>query len=131
MKYMDLGNKSSLEFETCLQKLEKYKLKIKTVSDSLIELTNDLYELQNISDVYTKQDFPVIEMSKSVFNYNASPLKCVRADNEQFSTTSYSTKSKSKYDFEKPNFPSLPLSSQRLQGKRIFQLMNVEKLENT
>ena len=108
MKYMDLGNKSSLEFETCLQKLEKYKLKIKTVSDSLIELTNDLYELQNISDVYTKQDFPVIEMSKSVFNYNASPLKCVRADNEQFSTTSYSTKSKSKYDFEKPNFPSLP-----------------------
>ena len=29
-KYMDLGNKSSLEFENCLHKLQKYKHKIKT-----------------------------------------------------------------------------------------------------
>ena len=108
--YIDLGNKSSLEFENCLQKLQKYKHKIKTVSDSLIELTNDPDELQNISDIYTQQDFQVIEISKSVSNYNASPLKCLRADGEQFSITSYSTKSKSKYGYEKPNFPSLPLS---------------------
>ena len=56
-KYMDLGNKSSLEFETCLQKSQKYKHKTKRVSDSLIELTNDPNELQNISDIYTQQDF--------------------------------------------------------------------------
>ena len=36
-KYMDLGNKSRIEFETCLQKLQKYKHKVKTVSESLIE----------------------------------------------------------------------------------------------
>ena len=54
---MDIGNKSSLEFETCLQKLQKYKHKIKTVSDFLIELTNYPDELQNISDIYTQQDF--------------------------------------------------------------------------
>ena len=41
MKYMNLGNKSSLEFETCLPKLQKYIHKIKTVLDSLIQLTND------------------------------------------------------------------------------------------
>ena len=70
---MDLGNKSSLEFENCLQKLQKYKHKIKTVSDSLIELTNDPDELQNISDIYTQQDFLVIEISKSVSNYNHHP----------------------------------------------------------
>ena len=56
-KYMNLGNKSSLEFETCLQKSQKYKHKIKTVSGSLIELTNDPEELQNISDVYKQQGF--------------------------------------------------------------------------
>ena len=44
-KYMDLVNKSSLEFETCLQKLQKYKHKIKMVGDTLIELTNDPDEL--------------------------------------------------------------------------------------
>ena len=80
------------------------------VSDSLIELTNDLDELQNISDIYTQQDFRVIEISKSVCNFNVSSLKCLRADVEQFSTTSYFTKSKSKYGYEKPNFPSLPPS---------------------
>ena len=32
---MDLGNKSSLKFKTCLQKLNRYEDKIKTVSDSL------------------------------------------------------------------------------------------------
>ena len=62
-KYMDPGNKSSLEFETCLQKLQKYKHKIKTVLDSLIELTNDPDELQNISDIYPKKYFRVIEIS--------------------------------------------------------------------
>ena len=46
MKYMDLGNKRSLEFETMLQKLQKYEHKMKTVSDSLIELPNDPDELQ-------------------------------------------------------------------------------------
>ena len=35
---MNLENKSSLEFETCLQKLQKCRYKIRTVSDSLIEL---------------------------------------------------------------------------------------------
>ena len=70
---MDLGNKSSLEFETCLQKLQEFKHKIKTVSDSLIQLTNDPDELQNISDIYTKQDFLVIEIRKSVSNYNHHP----------------------------------------------------------
>ena len=93
---MNLGNKSSLEFETCLQKLQKYKPKIKTVSGSLIELTNDPDELQNISDFYTRQDFRVSEINKLVSNYNSSPLKFLRVDNEQFSKTSYSTKSKSK-----------------------------------
>ena len=44
-KYMDLVNKSSLEFETCLQKLQKYKHKIKMVGNTLIELTNDPDEL--------------------------------------------------------------------------------------
>ena len=44
-KYMDLVNKSSLEFETCLQKLQKYKHKIKMVGDTLIEFTNDPDEL--------------------------------------------------------------------------------------
>ena len=33
-KYINLGKKSGLELETCLQKLQKYKHKIKTVSDS-------------------------------------------------------------------------------------------------
>ena len=81
---MDLVNKSSLEFETCLQKLQKYKHKIKMVGDTLIELTNDPDELQNISVIYTQQKFRVIEISKSVPNYNASPLKCLRTDDEQF-----------------------------------------------
>ena len=45
---------------------------------------------------------------KLVSNYNPSPLKCLRADDEQLSITGYSTKSKSKYGYEKPNFPSLP-----------------------
>ena len=83
--------------------------KIKTVSDSLIELTNDPDELRNFSDIHT-QDFWVTKISKSVSNYNASPLKCLRADDEQFWITSYSTKSKSKYGYKKPNFPSLPFS---------------------
>ena len=96
-KYMDPGNKSSLEFETCLQKLQKYKHKIKTVLDSLIELTNNSDELQNVSDIHTEQDFQVTEISKSASNYNASPLKFLTADDEQFSITSYSAKSKSKY----------------------------------
>ena len=52
-KYVNLGNKSSLEFEACLQKLQKNKRKTKTVSDSLTELTNDTDELRNISDIYT------------------------------------------------------------------------------
>ena len=60
MKYMNLGNKSSLEFETCLPKLQKYIHKIKTVLDSLIQLTNDPDKLQNISDIYAQQDFRVI-----------------------------------------------------------------------
>ena len=47
-RYMHLGNKSSLELETCLQKSQKYKHKIKRVSDFLIELTNDPDGLQNI-----------------------------------------------------------------------------------
>ena len=52
--------------------LQKYKHKIKTVPDSLIESTNDPDELQNISDIYTQRDFRIIEISKSVSNYNAS-----------------------------------------------------------
>ena len=60
MKYMNLGNKSSLEFETCLPKLQKYIHKIKTVLDSLIQLTNDPDKLQNISDICAQQDFRVI-----------------------------------------------------------------------
>ena len=44
-KYMDVVHKSSLEFETCLQILQKYKHKIKTVGDALSELTNDPNEL--------------------------------------------------------------------------------------
>ena len=52
--------------------LQKYKHKIKTVLDSLIESTNDPDELQNISDIYTQRDFRIIEISKSVSNYNAS-----------------------------------------------------------
>ena len=55
---------------------------IKTVLHSLIELTNNPDELQDISDSYTEQDFRVIEISKSVSNYIASPLKCLRADDE-------------------------------------------------
>ena len=51
-----------------------------------------------------------IEISKSASKYIASPLKCPRADDEQFSVTSYFTKSKSKYDYEKPNFPTVLLS---------------------
>ena len=62
---MKLGNKSSLEFENCVQKLQKQKQKIKMVLDSLIELANDPDELQNISDIYTQQDFRVIEISKN------------------------------------------------------------------
>ena len=54
---MNLENKSNLEFETCLKKLQKYKHKIKTTLCSLIELINDPDELQNISDIYTQQDF--------------------------------------------------------------------------
>ena len=80
-----------------------------------MELTNDSEELQNTSDIHTQQDFRVIEISKSVSNYNASTLKCLKADDEQFSITSYSTKSKSKYGYEKPNFPSLPLSKALLE----------------
>ena len=91
-KYMNRGNKSSPEFEICLQKLEKYKHKIKTVSDSLIELTNNPDELHNISDIYTKQDFRVTGISKSVSSYNASSsLKCLRADDEQFQLPASST----------------------------------------
>ena len=91
-------------------KLQKRKHEIKTVLDSLIELRNGPDELQNISDIYTHQDFRVIEISKSVSNYNASPLKCLRAYDEQFSIAIYSTKSKSKYGYKKPNLASLPLS---------------------
>ena len=40
---MNLENKSSLEFETCLQKLQKCRYKIRTVSDSLIELDQMSY----------------------------------------------------------------------------------------
>ena len=104
-KYMNVQNKNSLDFETCLQKLQKYMYKIRTVSDSLIELTNDENELQNISDFYTQQDFRVIEITKSVSNYNSSPLKLLNND-ELFSTTSFSTKSKSKTAYENP-LPSL------------------------
>ena len=86
--------------------------------DSLTKLTNDPDELQNISDIYAQQDFRVIEISKSGSNYNASPSKWLRPDHEQFSRTSYSTKLKSKYGFEKPNI------------FHIFQLMNVEKLQS-
>ena len=57
-----------------------------------------------------QQDFQVIEISKSVSNYIASPLKCLRTDDEKFSITSYSIKLKSKYGNKKPNFPSLPPS---------------------
>ena len=60
--------------------------------------------------LHTQQDFWVIEISKSVSNYNASALECLRADDEQLSIASYSTKLKSKYGYEKLNFPSLPLS---------------------
>ena len=67
---MNRGNKSSLEFKTCLLKLQKYKHKIRTVSDCLMELTNDPDNLQNILAIYTQQDFRVIEISKSVSNYN-------------------------------------------------------------
>ena len=130
---MNLGSKSSLKSETHLQKLQKYKHKIRTVSDTLTELTDGSDELQNISDIYTQQYFRVTEISKSVSNYNASPLKCLRAYDEQFSITSYSTKLKSKYGYEKPNSLSLPLTkvSSSFQGHHIFQLMNVEKLPKT
>ena len=107
-KCMNVGNKSSLEFETCLQKLKKYKHKIKTVSDSLIELTNDPDQLQNISDFYTEED--IEESSKLVSNYNSSPVKFLRADDEQFSKTSYYIKLKSKYVYEKLNLLCLPHS---------------------
>ena len=107
---MNLGNKSSLEFKTCLLKLQKYKHKIRTVSDCLMELTNDPDDLQNILAIYTQQDFRVIEISKSVSNYNGWPLKFLRAGDEQFSVTSYTTKAKLSYHYEKPNFPSLALS---------------------
>ena len=69
-KYMNLGNKSSLEFKTCLLKLQIYKHKIRTVSDCVMELTNDPDDLQNILAIYTQEDFRVIEISKSVSNYN-------------------------------------------------------------
>ena len=62
------------------------------------------------SDIYGQEDFQVIEISKSVSNYNASSFKCLRADDEQYSRISYSTKSKSKYGYEKRNFSSLPHS---------------------
>ena len=71
---------------------------------------SDSNKLQSIQDIYTQQDFWVIDISKSVTKYIASPLKCLRANDEQFSVTSYSTKLKSKYDYEKPNFPTLPHS---------------------
>ena len=77
-KYMDLGNNEH---------------KMKTVSDSLIELPNDPEELQNISDIYIQQGFQVIEISKSASNYNASLLNCLRAVDEQFYITNYATKS--------------------------------------
>ena len=99
---MSLGDKSNLEFETCLQKLQKHEHKIKTV------LTQTSYRAFKIF-IHNKI-LRVIDISKSVTKYIASPLKCLRANDEQFSVTSYSTKLKSKYDYEKPNFPSLPHS---------------------
>ena len=107
---MNLGNKSSLEFKTCLLKLQIYKHKIRKVSDCLMELTNDPDDLQNILAIYTQEDFRVIEISKSVSNYNGWPLKCLRADDEQLSVTSYTKKAKLSYHYEKSNFPSLALS---------------------
>ena len=129
-KYMDLGNKSSLEFKTCLQKLQKCKHKIKMVLGSLIELTNDPDKLQNISDIYTQQDFRVIEITKSVSIYNASPLKFIRADDERFSITSYSTKWKSKHA-TKSRISLVSTLLKRRKKLHIFQSINVEKLQNT
>ena len=102
--------------------------KIKTVSDYLIELTNDPSELQNI---YTEQDFRVIEIIKSLSNYNALPLTCLRADDEQFSRTSYSTKLKSKYGYEKPNFHSLPLSKASSETSKASYLSVDERRKTT
>ena len=100
------------------------------VSNFLIELTNDPDELQNISHIYTQQDFRVIEISKSVSNYNAPPLKCLREDDEQFLIPSDSTKQKSKYGYENQISLVSPFLKHR-QKPHIFQLMNVEKLQKT
>ena len=129
-KSTKLRNKSSLHFETCLQKLQQYKHKIKTISDYSVELTNDPNELLSISDIYTQQDFWVNEISKSVTNYHVSPLKCLRADDEQFSRTSYSAKSKSKYGYEKPNFPSLSLPKMSSETSETLYL-SIKKLGKT
>ena len=63
----------------CLRKLQKCKHKTKTFLDFWIQTDN-----------YTQQDFRVIKIRKSGSNYNASPLKCLRADDKKLSRTSYS-----------------------------------------
>ena len=70
------------------------------------------------------------EISKSVTNYHVSPLKCLRADDEQFSRTSYSAKSKSKYGYEKPNFPSLSLPKMSSETSETLYL-SIKKLGKT
>ena len=130
-KSTKVWNKSSLHFETCLQKLQQYKHKIKTISDYLVELTNDPNKLLNISDIYTQQDFWVIEISKSVTNYHASPLKCLRADDNFQGPVILQNQNQSMAMKNQISlvFPFLKCL-QRLQRHYIFQLRNLEKLQN-
>ena len=96
-----------------------------------MELTNDPDDLQNILAIYTQEDFRVIEISKSVSNYNGWPLKCLRADDEQLSVTSYTTKAKLSYHYEKSNFPSLALSKASSKTSETSYCNEQKKMQNT
>lgn len=82
----------------------------------MIESKNDPDGLQEISAFYIRQDFRVTGISKSLFSYNVPPLKFITANDEQFSKTSSSAKSKSKHFYKKPNLPGLPHSEEHASG---------------
>ena len=95
-------NKNNFQFESFLHKLQKYLHKIRNVWNSPIKITkdqNDQRELKQIWNAFTEQNVCVIQITNSVSEYNPPPLKSKRSNDDQFSQTSFSSKSKKTVPF--------------------------------
>lgn len=91
-KYMKEQNKNNFQFESFLHKLQKYLHKIRNVWNSPIKITKD-------QNAFTEQNVCVIQITNSVSEYNPPPLKSKRSNDDQFSQTSFSSKSKKTVPF--------------------------------